>query len=620
MNNTAQGIAALGRGPDSMLVHMAPHEVQSLQALAQAHGTSLTTNPDTGLPEALSLSSFLPMLAGAALMATGVGAPMAGMMVGGATALGTGSLQKGLMAGVGAYGGAGLAEGLAGAGTTAMANEALGSSALDAATGFGANAAANFGGAASDLAAQSTIPATMAEQGQLMGKGLSSLGTKTGLNAFTQSMGGLGGLAKTGLMATAPVLADTGVQTATPMPQRQGMIRPYEYTRTVKPDAFKPQPGSKERDYFDEKMVAKTPYKAIGSTFADGGDVTFAEGGSLFDIVRRNMASANEDGSGGDVYLDPIEMPGYNPDTGQIDPVTPAPAPFKAVNNFQRVQDYMASHGGERPTYENESVGGYTYDPKTQTFGLSSIIDKPYTAPGGSGDDQSGGADQGGGADAGADMGSGVQSDTGLQGQGDRGQTGLYGDAAAGTGQATSGGSPATGVGNPGEQAAGEAAAAAAAAAAADAATGFDADAAAGFGGSTTSSASDNSGSNSDGTSSGAGTDSGGDGWAHGGITALAQGGANLGGYSDGGRLLRGPGDGVSDSIPAQIGNRQPARLADGEFVVPARIVSELGNGSTEAGARQLYAMMDRIQNARRKSIGKDKVAANSRAAKHLPA
>ena len=53
----------------------------------------------------------------------------------------------------------------------------------------------------------------------------------------------------------------------------------------------------------------------------------------------------------------------------------------------------------------------------------------------------------------------------------------------------------------------------------------------------------------------------------------------NLGGYSDGGRLLRGPGDGVSDSIPATIGNKQPARLADGEFVVPARIVSELGNG-----------------------------------------
>ena len=104
---------------------------------------------------------------------------------------------------------------------------------------------------------------------------------------------------------------------------------------------------------------------------------------------------------------------------------------------------------------------------------------------------------------------------------------------------------------------------------------------------------------------------------------AMARGGMaqqfNLGDYSDGGRLLRGPGDGVSDSIPASIGGKRPARLADGEFVVPARIVSELGNGSTEAGARKLYAMMDRIQSARRGTVGKGRVAKNSRAEKYLP-
>jgi hypothetical protein len=110
-----------------------------------------------------------------------------------------------------------------------------------------------------------------------------------------------------------------------------------------------------------------------------------------------------------------------------------------------------------------------------------------------------------------------------------------------------------------------------------------------------------------------------------GGLAAIAAGAArggqfNLGGYSDGGRLLRGPGDGVSDSIPATIGNRQPARLADGEFVIPARIVSEIGNGSTEAGARKLYAMMDRVQRARAKTTGKGKVAKNTRADKYLPA
>jgi len=110
---------------------------------------------------------------------------------------------------------------------------------------------------------------------------------------------------------------------------------------------------------------------------------------------------------------------------------------------------------------------------------------------------------------------------------------------------------------------------------------------------------------------------------AEGGMMGYAMGGGlgSLGSYSDGGRLLKGPGDGVSDSIPATIGAKsQPARLADGEFVVPARIVSELGNGSTDAGAKKLYAMMDRVQRARGKTTGKNKVAANSRADKYLPA
>ena len=97
----------------------------------------------------------------------------------------------------------------------------------------------------------------------------------------------------------------------------------------------------------------------------------------------------------------------------------------------------------------------------------------------------------------------------------------------------------------------------------------------------------------------------------------MSGGVSTLGGYSDGGRLLKGPGDGVSDSIPATIGGKQPARLADGEFVIPARIVSEIGNGSTEAGAKKLYAMMDRIQGARKKSI--KNVAANTKADKYLP-
>jgi hypothetical protein len=126
----------------------------------------------------------------------------------------------------------------------------------------------------------------------------------------------------------------------------------------------------------------------------------------------------------------------------------------------------------------------------------------------------------------------------------------------------------------------------------------------------------------SDGGEGGDGGD-GGDGEKNGGLIKhrYAMGGlSSIGNYSDGGQLLRGPGDGVSDSIPAQIGARQPARLADGEFVVPARIVSEIGNGSTAAGAKRLYAMMDRVQKGRKKTVGKDKVAVDSKAHKMLPA
>ena len=94
--------------------------------------------------------------------------------------------------------------------------------------------------------------------------------------------------------------------------------------------------------------------------------------------------------------------------------------------------------------------------------------------------------------------------------------------------------------------------------------------------------------------------------FAHGGIANLAE----------GGRLL----NGVSDDIPAHIDGKQPAKLSEGEFVVPARIVSELGNGSTDAGAKRLYAMMDRIQKQRGKTTGKGKFSVDSKAYRALPA
>ena len=133
MQKTAQELASLGRNGDTMLMHVQPSEVAGLQALAKANGTTLTTNPHTGMPEAFNLGGALealaPTLAGAALVGISGGAltPLAaGLMVGGVQAVRTGDVMKGAMAGLGAYGGGGLGESLAATGAATPAASAPG--------------------------------------------------------------------------------------------------------------------------------------------------------------------------------------------------------------------------------------------------------------------------------------------------------------------------------------------------------------------------------------------------------------------------------------------------------------------------------------------------------------
>jgi hypothetical protein len=107
---------------------------------------------------------------------------------------------------------------------------------------------------------------------------------------------------------------------------------------------------------------------------------------------------------------------------------------------------------------------------------------------------------------------------------------------------------------------------------------------------------------------------------AYGGPVYLAQGGiADIAPheYKAGGRYLSGPGDGMSDDIKANIDGQQEARLADGEFVIPADVVSHLGNGSSNAGAKKLHEMMDRIRHAR---TGNPKQGKQVKPEKYLPA
>jgi hypothetical protein len=389
-HNVAKKLASKGRGSDSTLVHMSNGEVRGLQALAAAHGGSLSINPSTGLPEAGFLSNILPVIGGVAMTAMGVPPPVAAMLMGGGTALATGDLNKGLMAGLGAYGGAGLGSGLMGAGTQAAADAAI-----------AGNLASTVGEPA--LAATQAAQAAAASPFSTMGQGISALGTEAGRGAFMSGVGGMKGLGISGLAATAPMLL--GGDSETP-------------------------------------PLAKTP---------------------------------------------PMNRLAYEPNVTTPFPQSTVPAYGDLGRDFGREQQYFS--GRYVDTGVPFKPGAYAVGGPVETYPMSFIDAAEYSR----------------------------------------------------------------GLNLPMQQ------------------------------------------------------------MASGGIS-------NLGDYSDGGRLLRGPGDGVSDSIPATIGGKQPARLADGEFVVPARIVSELGNGSTEAGAKKLYAMLDRIQAARSKTVGKGKVAKDSKAENMLPA
>ncbi len=287
MKETAAGLAALGRGGDSMLVHMTPGEVAGLQALAMSQGTSLTINPHTGLPEAFSLKSLLPTIAGVGLTALSGGtlSPlMAGLIVGGAHGVATGfqnPLQS-VMAGVGGAGGAGLggAMGL-GSAAAAPAASAAGTAGTTATPGLEGLASAATEGAASqaaspwtsgfDLPSMETPVATQAaspvvEAGRaapMMDRlriGLtepSAMSTRTALS-----------------MGAAPAISGMMEPTEFGGTKPISTIRPYEFQRSLTPGAFDDVTDSRERRYFEDRYVAKEPYQ-----LARGGLAAFAAGG-----------------------------------------------------------------------------------------------------------------------------------------------------------------------------------------------------------------------------------------------------------------------------------------------------------------------------------------------------
>lgn len=546
----ADHLASKGRGPDTLLVHMAPSEVAGLQSLAKAAGGSLTVNPDTGLPEAGFLEKLLPTLIGAGITAAtgGAAAPwMIGAGIGGLEAMRTGDIGKGLTAGLGAYGGAGLTSGLADMGATALAQQA-GSAApqtmMDAAgvivpdpAYVGSGAAAPAAGFGDKLAA----------------------GAKTwDWNKPMDFVSGLGGGSKgKGLAMLGGAFAPAVMAALEPETYAPGAMA----SDSTRAPSLAYVGGNQYRRMTDAEAAARK--EKYG--FAEGG---LAAGGAP-EWNKDWKPDVPEYGDLGQNFGREILY--YNP------ALTKAPEAAKLTAPVLETASTREGDGGRG----NDGVGG------GQSF---------WGSVPGTGRDWMGNTLVNGISGPTTGISSGLNSLAATLGN--MGFTSLS-DSMAKQVDPNYSHEGRTGKGASGNPDVVDSQAALADAMANAMQGGI-------YGGGT-----DAPGANADGYG-------GGDAGFGGGSQPFAAGGlSSLGSYSDGGRLLRGPGDGVSDDIPATIGHaKQPARLADGEFVVSADVVSGLGNGSTEAGARKLYAMMDRVRKAR---TGRTKMGRTINADKLIP-
>lgn len=556
LHNTAHYLKSKGRGTDTELVHMSKREIKGLQQLAMAHGGSLTINPDTGLVEAGFLEQALPVVAAAAATYFTAGAAAPAL----SAALGS-SMAGGIAAG--ALAGAGIS-GL----TAAITGRDVGNAALMGGLGGGISGGLGAYGDA-NIMADATQKAAIEGGTQVAAPAISTPSSSIDYNA--------------GLSGTSPT---TQVPPSMPSPGQAPMLNPSD---------VEAQAGG-----FYGGKAPVNPYANMTNQ-----QISNATGIST---PTTSPSFYSEQGMLGKAGI--LALPGaglLNTETEQLPGQAPYVSPLKRISsNFQAYKAPQPNpyYQAQYPTYPTRAAGGglmSTY----QTGGPVERMTQQNTAM-----NPQGGLYPQGMIDK-TQYATPTQRPTSLEVVESEPSYDARVNPITGTLMAGGGIIAMAGGGQPMDYLP-----------KGDAGKVVDTD------------------SNTKGLSA----------WdasqyrnkkllAKSGIKAAelpktgikslggdfsdmaaAGGVAHLGDYSDGGRLLKGPGDGVSDSIPATIGNKQPARLADGEFVVPARIVSELGNGSTEAGAKRLYAMMDRIQKARKKSTGKNKVAIDSKANKLLPA
>jgi|688.fasta_scaffold120539_2 hypothetical protein len=546
LQNTAYYLKGKGRGKDTELVHMSPKEIKGLQAMAKAHGGSLTINPDTGLPEAGFLEDILPIVAAAGLtyLTAGAAAPTLTAALGGSTMAG------GIAAG--ALSGAAISGGMA-----AIQGKNVGQAALmgglggGISGGLGAYDAANVFNAPNLLAdaSQQVVQVNPADAANIMQEGFKvAPPTPDVSNVYS----GLAGQPTVPPGTMPPGLTDVPyapTQAGTAASQLKGQAR-IDALNKLDPsaNAFGQAPGiNAEQAMFRAENLANP-----------------SEVGDIYKPITQSAVKTQMPSS--DSYYGNLGPDNYIQKAGiQALPV---------LGLMQDEQQQVGPQDDYQSPLRRISPNFRAYEPPRPNPYYSAR----YAAEGGvinsSSDDELGGDYSAMGMDQG-------NMQKGLFGLGyasggvtklPKGDPGIYRDADPTTRGQDAFTAALTRL-NAMQKRANIKGLPALKAAAPPLSN----------------------------------------------IQEAAKGGvmSSLGGYSDGGRMLKGPGDGMSDSIPGVIGRRQPARLADGEFVVPADVVSHLGNGSTDAGAKKLYAMMDKIRKAR---TGKKKQAPAVKADRYMPA
>ena len=533
---SAQGLASLGRYGDSMLMHVSPDEVSGLQALGQMTGHKLHTNPHTGLPEAFDFgdffTSFLPTIVGAAVGGpggAGIMSQMTPILAGAGTgallaaAKGDDPLMGGLTGGLGGYGGSQLGQSF---------GKAFGS------TG------GTTAGAMDDIVAEGT-------------KNL------TGQGAGAQSAMGFSQAGQAPLGFQAPGQGGLSLQTAAPDAIKSVASAPVSPTAQAAQNLGDFGTGIKNLTGFGDMSIGDAYKQFTNVGGGSAADLAMPVGGALLAGLEPSDIYGKPFKPEEDKY-DPYATLNLNNDTGlrlvakggYIDGY----ALGGAVNTNPSVGGGLSDlyNRPEGATAQNISQDGYGIG-RLNSLANAEAMNNARTL----------GYADGGGVVAGErgmnmnelptlNVNTGMQSNGGESGGVSdpfEGKTGLVYDMARLKDKAKPGsisygylshlnnilqGKPSS----------------------------FSTHAS--------------------------------------GVPYMAKGG-----------YLNGAGDGMSDSIPATIEGKQPARLADGEFVVPADVVSHLGNGSSKAGSKRLYAMLDKVRHAR---TGNKKQGKEIKAEKYLPA